>query len=97
MDDRFCQLCQEDGREWESGATALVAMIASNKHLVIVNLGDCRGVLCGFVEDMDSYETEDESWSELTTIAEDNQLSSEGTTGDSGDAIATTSVVSGRR
>jgi serine/threonine protein phosphatase PrpC len=85
MDDRFCQLCQEDGREWESGATALVAMIA-NEHLVIANLGDCRGVLCRFVEDMDSYET-DESWSELTTIAED-QLSSERTT-DSGDAIAT--------
>jgi serine/threonine protein phosphatase PrpC len=85
MDDRFCQLCQEDGRDWESGATALVAMFV-NEHVVIANLGDCRGVLCRFVEDTDSYET-DVSWSELTTIAED-ELSSE-RTNDLGDAIAT--------
>jgi serine/threonine protein phosphatase PrpC len=83
MDDRFCQLCQEDGREWESGATALVAMIV-NEHLVIANLGDCRGVLCRFVTDTDSYET-DVSWSELTTIAED-QLSSERTSAYDGTA-----------
>jgi serine/threonine protein phosphatase PrpC len=54
MDAEFCFLCQEGGREWESGATALVAMIV-NEHLVIANLGDCRGILCRSVEDASAY------------------------------------------
>jgi serine/threonine protein phosphatase PrpC len=69
LDDEFCRLCQEEGREWESGATALVAVIV-NEHLVIANLGDCRGVLCRFVEDKDSY-TADDCWNELDTVIDD--------------------------
>merc|ERR1712043_29399 len=34
----------EDGREWESGSTAIVAMIVQ-EHVVLANLGDCRGVI----------------------------------------------------
>ena len=45
MDEEFCRVCVEGGREWESGSTALVAMLA-NEHLVIASIGDCRGVLC---------------------------------------------------
>lgn len=70
MDDRFCRLCQEGGREWESGATALVAVIA-NKTLVVANLGDCRGVTCRFVQDKDSYAA-DEIWNELDTVIDDS-------------------------
>ena len=69
LDDDFCRLCQEEGREWESGATSLVAMLV-NEHLVIANLGDCRGVLCRFVEDTESY-TADACWNELDTVIDD--------------------------
>eukprot|EP00536_Pseudo-nitzschia_multiseries_P000295 jgi/Psemu1/178255/e_gw1.4.331.1 len=64
MDDEFCSLCQEGGREWESGATALVAMLA-NENLVIASLGDCRGFLCRFVDDAESYRC---FWREVTTV-----------------------------
>ena len=40
MDKEFCRVCVEGGREWESGSTALVAMLA-NEHLVIASIGDC--------------------------------------------------------
>jgi serine/threonine protein phosphatase PrpC len=63
LDVAFCNLCQEEGREWESGATALVAMLA-NENLVIASLGDCRGFLCRFVDDVESYNS-DESWEQL--------------------------------
>ena len=49
LDDEFCLVCTQEGRDWESGATALVAMVA-NQHLVIASLGDCRGVICRSVE-----------------------------------------------
>ena len=75
LDDEFCRLCQEEGREWESGATALVAMIV-NEHLVIANLGDCRGVLCRFFEEKDSY-TADDCWNELDTVLDDFGVLSE--------------------
>jgi len=77
MDDEFCNLCQQDGREWESGATALVAMVA-NENLVIASLGDCRGVLCRFVDDDTSYESDDDLWYQLDSELDDlDQLSSE--------------------
>ena len=38
LDDQFCQVCQDDGRFWESGATALVALLV-NEHFIIANLG----------------------------------------------------------
>ncbi|ACI65792.1 predicted protein, partial [Phaeodactylum tricornutum CCAP 1055/1] len=44
LDNEFCKLCSQDGRDWESGATALVAALV-NEHLVVANLGDCRGVV----------------------------------------------------
>jgi serine/threonine protein phosphatase PrpC len=69
LDDEFCRFCQEGGREWESGATALVAVIV-NGHLVIANLGDCRGVLCRVVEDRDS-DLADDVWNELDTVVDD--------------------------
>ncbi len=63
LDVSFCNLCQEEGREWESGATALVAMLA-NENLVIASLGDCRGFLCRFVDDAESY-VSDDCWEQL--------------------------------
>merc|ERR1711935_327050 len=42
LDREFCCLGKEGGREWESGATALIAMLV-DKNLVVANLGDCRG------------------------------------------------------
>lgn len=66
LDQAFCRLCVEDGREWESGSTALIAMLA-NDHLVIANIGDCRGVLCRtFVEgDQQPEKLDKEKWSKL--------------------------------
>ena len=66
LDEAFCRVCVEDGREWESGSTALVAMLA-NEHLVIASIGDCRGVLCRtFVEGNDQPTKLDrEKWNEL--------------------------------
>lgn len=46
LDESFCNLCTLDGRDWECGATALVTLL-SNDMLVVANLGDCRGVMCG--------------------------------------------------
>merc|ERR1712176_1470259 len=63
LDVAFCNLCQEEGREWESGATALVAMLA-NENLVIASLGDCRGFLCRFVDKAESY-VDDDCWEQL--------------------------------
>ncbi len=63
LDVAFCNLCQEEGREWESGATALVVMLA-NENLVIASLGDCRGFLCRFVDNDESY-VSDDSWEQL--------------------------------
>ena len=63
LDVAFCNLCQEEGREWESGSTALVAMLA-NENLVIASLGDCRGFLCRFVDDTESC-VSDDCWEQL--------------------------------
>ena len=71
MDDAFCNVCQEGGREWESGTTALVAIIV-NDHLVIANVGDCRGVLCRSVQDTELYDASRE-WSKLEDLEEENQ------------------------
>lgn len=45
LDQEFCSLCTQDGRDWESGTTALIAVVA-HEHIVIANLGDCRGIMC---------------------------------------------------
>jgi serine/threonine protein phosphatase PrpC len=76
MDNEFCNLCQSDGREWESGACAAVAIVA-NENLVVASLGDCRGILCRFVDDATSYES-DNLWCQLDTELDDiGQFSSE--------------------
>jgi serine/threonine protein phosphatase PrpC len=77
LDDTFCHLCQEDDREWESGATAIVAVIA-NENLVMANLGDCRGVLCRFVEKNQEAYLDDGMWNELDTVIDDSGRRSTG-------------------
>jgi serine/threonine protein phosphatase PrpC len=69
LDKQFCDICMEGGREWESGATALVAVVV-NEHLIIANLGDCRGVICRSVEDNENYASNND-WSELDTVGDD--------------------------
>ena len=66
MDDEFCRVCVEGGRQWESGSTALVAMLA-NEHLVIASIGDCRGVLCRRFanESQQPANLDGEIWNEL--------------------------------
>jgi serine/threonine protein phosphatase PrpC len=54
LDDEFCNICQEGGRDWESGTTAIVAMIV-DRWLLIANLGDCRGVVCRSVNEDSSF------------------------------------------
>eukprot|EP00978_Attheya_sp_CCMP212_P047257 scaffold421285_cov56-Attheya_sp.AAC.2 len=44
LDDSFCNACTNDGRDWESGATALIALLTSD-GIVVANLGDSKGVL----------------------------------------------------
>mmetsp|Transcript_10314 Transcript_10314/g.11514 ORF Transcript_10314/g.11514 Transcript_10314/m.11514 type:complete len:1058 (+) Transcript_10314:67-3240(+) len=45
IDDDFCRICMEDGRNWESGSTAIVAAII-DEELIVASLGDCRAVAC---------------------------------------------------
>ena len=73
LDAEFCNLCQEGGREWESGSTAVVAMLA-NENLVIASLGDCRGFLCRVADQPESYAADD-CWERLEI---DNPEESEG-------------------
>jgi serine/threonine protein phosphatase PrpC len=67
LDDAFCRLCTEDGRDWESGATALIALVV-HEHLVLANVGDCRGVLCRSTDAADVMALElhsKDGWSKL--------------------------------
>lgn len=50
LDKEFCSLCTEDGRNWDSGSTALVALIVDDV-VSLANLGDCQGVVCRAVLD----------------------------------------------
>ena len=66
LDREFCTLCTKDGRDWDSGSTALVALIVDDV-VSLANLGDCRGVVCRLVTDcvsesetIDGWETLDE-------------------------------------
>ena len=62
LDDEFCNVCVSEGRQWESGATALVAALV-NEQLVIANLGDARGVICRSVTDANGMG--EDGWTEL--------------------------------
>lgn len=67
MDEEFCKICVEEGRNWESGSTALIAMVVE-KHLVIANIGDCRGLLCRTFDGArspDQCGQDGENWVEL--------------------------------
>ena len=50
LDKEFCSLCTKDGRDWDCGSTALVALIVDDV-VSLANLGDCRGVVCRLVSD----------------------------------------------
>ena len=63
LDTEFCNLCVQGGRDWESGATALVAALV-NEHLIVANLGDSRGVVCRSVRAATDG-SELEGWNEL--------------------------------
>ena len=89
LDSAFCGLCVEGGREWESGATALVAMVVK-EHLVVANLGDCRGVVCRFVEhgySSSSEPFEDEKYDDGDWHELDGKLDWYGQNGDSAPAV----------
>eukprot|EP00804_Cyclotella_cryptica_P020218 CCRYP_010911-RB/>CCRYP_010911-RB protein AED:0.05 eAED:0.05 QI:68/1/1/1/0.5/0.4/5/297/1361 len=62
LDKDFCNLCTTDGRDWDCGSTALVALIVDDV-VTLANLGDCRGVVCRMVlsreVDLDGWENLD--------------------------------------
>mmetsp|Transcript_11764 Transcript_11764/g.26162 ORF Transcript_11764/g.26162 Transcript_11764/m.26162 type:complete len:1238 (-) Transcript_11764:40-3753(-) len=64
LDTEFCKVCVEGGREWESGATALVAALIDSR-LVVGNLGDARAVASRSVDACDVSGLEKEGWSSL--------------------------------
>jgi serine/threonine protein phosphatase PrpC len=65
LDQEFCKLCVEDGREWESGSTALIAALGK-EHLIVANLGDARGILGRSVSRVVAVDQHmDEGWNEL--------------------------------
>ena len=71
LDSDFCNLCTKDGRDWDCGSTALVALIVDDV-VTLANLGDCRGVVCRMLSsdmaDLDEWEhldaeiESDEKW-----------------------------------
>lgn len=56
LDKDFCSLCTTDGRDWDCGSTALVALITDDV-VSLANLGDCQGVVCRLVSN--DSETDD--------------------------------------
>jgi serine/threonine protein phosphatase PrpC len=70
LDREFCSLCTRDGRDWDCGSTALVALIVDDV-VSLANLGDCRGVVCRLVSDDNGTEVED-GWEALDSQDDDN-------------------------
>lgn len=65
LDDDFCNTCIQDGREWDSGATAVIATVI-NQNLVVANLGDARGVMSRSVDSNEkANDLYKEGWSEI--------------------------------
>ncbi|KAL9189371.1 hypothetical protein ACHAXT_009046 [Thalassiosira profunda] len=65
LDKGFCQLCTKDGRDWDCGSTALVALIVDDV-VTLANLGDCRGVVCRLVSsELKDKAEQDDGWEEL--------------------------------
>lgn len=66
LDAAFCNFCQEGGRDWDSGSTALVATLI-DKRLIVANIGDARGILgrtTTSAGDVARHQTE--GWNELS-------------------------------
>eukprot|EP00970_Alexandrium_tamarense_P003905 scaffold659_cov314-Alexandrium_tamarense.AAC.2 len=61
LDREFCRLCTRDGRDWDCGSTALVALIVDDV-VTLANLGDCRGVVCRMIS---SDDVDVEGWENL--------------------------------
>jgi len=87
LDDDFCGLCTQDGRLWESGATALIAALVDD-DLVIANLGDARGVLSRSVQDVSLWE--EVGW---TVLQEEYEFVEEGETSSNDDAPPSTTSI----
>lgn len=64
LDREFCSLCTKDGREWDCGSTALVALIVDDV-VSLANLGDCRGVVCRVVSSNDGQYSTIDGWEAL--------------------------------
>jgi serine/threonine protein phosphatase PrpC len=68
LDKDFCKLCVQDGRDWDSGATAIVVAIV-NEELIVSNLGDCRAVVCRSAVPQSDTKVEDslrmDGWTQL--------------------------------
>lgn len=62
LDNEFCRICHDGGRAWDSGTTALVALLLGTS-LIVANLGDCRGVLCRSLDE-GSF-SNDTEWNQL--------------------------------
>ncbi|KAL7483731.1 hypothetical protein ACHAW6_009379 [Cyclotella cf. meneghiniana] len=68
LDKDFCNLCTIDGRDWDCGSTALVALIVDDV-VTLANLGDCRGVVCRMIL---SGEVDLDGWENLDADKDDN-------------------------
>jgi serine/threonine protein phosphatase PrpC len=60
LDRDFCNLCTKDGRDWDSGSTALICLIVDDV-VTLANLGDCRGVACRMMISDNDFD-EDIQW-----------------------------------
>jgi len=67
LDREFCQISTADGRNWDSGATALIAIMIGNT-LTAAGLGDSNGVLCRAAPcNTTATNTNDHGWTVLNT------------------------------
>jgi len=75
LDYDFCRTCMDDGRNWESGSTALVAAIV-DEELIVSSLGDCRAVACRSTDlqvDMDTkIALQQDGWDHVEVVKDLN-------------------------
>lgn len=68
LDKDFCRICTQDGRDWDSGSTAVVVAIV-NEELIVSNLGDCRAVICRSAAPQNDHTVDDillaDGWARL--------------------------------